>query len=124
MAEIALGGIQIAVRSTRRTARTCAHTETLSTVSMGVERVVCEMCGHLSVNFHKSLSGPVDRESFARPADEIDIDETVDDELAVSPTARYSFGGSDDEPVFFAHRPHMRIQRRPEREHRVLTLRG
>lgn len=93
MAELALGGIQIAVGSKRPAIGTCAHTDTLSTLSMGIERVVCETCGHLSVHFHNSLTGPIDRERFARPADEVEI-EGVDKKSAGSPRARFGFGGS------------------------------
>jgi hypothetical protein len=70
MAEIALGGINIAVGSRRsRQAAECLHTETISTTTAGLERIVCEACGHLSFRFPEFLSGPVDREMFVRPAD-------------------------------------------------------
>jgi hypothetical protein len=36
----------------------------------GVERSICETCGHISVRFTTELSGPVYRNRFARPADE------------------------------------------------------
>lgn len=29
----------------------CKHTHTISTITAGLERVVCENCGHVSVNF-------------------------------------------------------------------------
>lgn len=123
MAEIALGGIEIAIRSTRRDAKACTHTATLSTISSGVERAVCEECGHLSIRFHRSLTGPVDRDWFARPAD--DVEELEWTRVDVSPLARYAFGTPNtDKPEVFAHRPHLQVQRRFERENRVLSLRG
>jgi len=74
MAEIALGGIQVAVGAkwVRQTAKDCPHTETLITATAGVERIVCETCGHLSFSFPEVLSGPVHRRWFARPADRVE----------------------------------------------------
>jgi hypothetical protein len=74
MAEIALGGIQVAVgaKRVRQTAKVCQHTETLITATAGLERIVCETCGHLSFNFPDVLSGPVHRRWFARPADRVE----------------------------------------------------
>ena len=73
MAEIALGGIQVAVgaKRVRQAAKVCQHTETLTTATAGLERIVCETCGHLSFNFPEVLSGPVHRRWFARPADRV-----------------------------------------------------
>lgn len=68
MAEITVGGIQIAV-SAKRTDRECQHTQTMSTISAGIERIVCEDCGHLGFNYLAVTKGSVDRASFARPAD-------------------------------------------------------
>ena len=74
MAEIALGGIQVAVgaKRVRQAAKVCPHTETLITATAGLERIVCEACGHLSFNFPEVLSGPVHRRWFARPADRVE----------------------------------------------------
>ena len=74
MAEIALGGIQVAVgaKRVRQAAKVCPHTETLITATAGLERIVCETCGHLSFNFPEVLSGPVHRRWFARPADRVE----------------------------------------------------
>jgi len=87
MAEIALGGIQVAVgaKRVRQAAKVCPHTETLITATAGLERIVCETCGHLSFNFPDVLSGPVHRRWFARPADRVEearvVDEPDDDWL-------------------------------------------
>jgi hypothetical protein len=72
MAEIAMGGIHVAVSSKRQATKECPHTETLTTTTAGVERVVCEACGHLSFSFPEVLSGPVHRRWFARPADRVE----------------------------------------------------
>ncbi len=70
MAELALGGINIAVGTRRsRQVEECLHTETVSTTTAGLERIVCEACGHLGFRFPEVLSGPVDRDRFIRPAD-------------------------------------------------------
>ncbi len=49
--------------------RRCSHRVTVSVRSTGVERVVCEECGHVSVHFLSDLDGEVERTSFARPSD-------------------------------------------------------
>ena len=33
----------------------CAHEETVTTVTAGIMRVVCEQCGHVSVGHHHDL---------------------------------------------------------------------
>lgn len=122
MAEIALRGIQIAIRSTRASDQPCAHVTTLSTLSSGIERKVCETCGHLSVHFHTAIRGPIDRERFARPADEGQIASRDVDQLLAGLAAL----GDDEEDVtgdspVFAQQPRLRIRRR---ERRVLTHAG
>jgi hypothetical protein len=42
---------------------------TVSISSIGVERKVCEACGHVGVQFMTDLSSEVDRTRFARPGD-------------------------------------------------------
>jgi hypothetical protein len=70
MAELALGGISIALGTKRsRQVDECLHTETISTTTAGLERIVCEACGHLSFRYPEVMSGPVDRDQFIRPAD-------------------------------------------------------
>ncbi len=45
----------------------CAHASTISTTSAGVERTVCEDCGHMSFRYESvTSSGVVDRDKFAR----------------------------------------------------------
>lgn len=69
MAELALGGIELAVRPRARSGQ-CLHDTSLSVIAAGVERRICEGCGHLSIGFVSEVSGPVQRSRFARPADE------------------------------------------------------
>lgn len=71
MAEIALGGIQRTVAHRSRHGNECGHPITMSTITAGLERVVCEVCGHMSLRNLRSISGPIDRECFARPADAV-----------------------------------------------------
>jgi hypothetical protein len=49
----------------------CRHTVTVSACSTGVERVVCESCGHVSVHFlsDSDTYSEVDRSRFARPGE-------------------------------------------------------
>lgn len=77
MAEIALGGIQVTV-GTRPPSRDCFHPSTLSTTTAGLERIVCESCGHLSVRYLGGLEYPADRRQFARPADRFQRDQPTD----------------------------------------------
>ena len=68
MAELALGGIEVAINT--RSRRECAHETVLAVQAAGVERAICETCGNISVRFVYEASGPVTRDHFARPADE------------------------------------------------------
>lgn len=69
MAELALGGMELALRPRTRSGR-CAHDTTLSVTASGVRRSICEACGHISVRFVSEASGPAYRSRFSRPADE------------------------------------------------------
>ncbi|HEX6145347.1 MAG TPA: hypothetical protein VF083_01125 [Acidimicrobiia bacterium] len=44
----------------------CQHSVTVSVCSTGVERVVCESCGHVSVHFLTDMDSEFDRARFAR----------------------------------------------------------
>lgn len=44
----------------------CPHPVTVSVCSTGVERVVCEVCGHVSVHFLSDVGNELDRSRFAR----------------------------------------------------------
>lgn len=49
---------------------TCPHSNTVKVSTAGLERTVCEFCGHVSVAFTSDSTSVIDRDSFARPADE------------------------------------------------------
>jgi hypothetical protein len=38
-------------------------------VSNGLERVICEDCGHISIRYESMISGDVHRSMFSREAD-------------------------------------------------------
>ena len=59
-------------RHVRPKGNNCAHTKSISVRSAGVERMVCERCGHMSFNFLDESSGKADREQFARAIDDPD----------------------------------------------------
>jgi hypothetical protein len=50
---------------------TCAHADSITVNTVGVQRVICETCGHVSVNFIDDLGGEVSRTAFAREADQL-----------------------------------------------------
>ena len=50
----------------------CQHRKTVSFQSSGVERVVCELCGHVSVQFLSDLAGEVERTRFARQVERVE----------------------------------------------------
>ena len=47
----------------------CMHEETLTTITCGLQRIVCESCGHVGVRYIRPIAGPIDRRRFARQAD-------------------------------------------------------
>lgn len=47
----------------------CSHVSTITVVSGGLERVVCEDCGDVTIRYESMISGDVDRAKFARRAD-------------------------------------------------------
>lgn len=69
MAELALGGMELALRPRTRSGR-CVHDTILSVTASGVRRSICETCGHISVRFVSEASGPAYRSRFSRLADE------------------------------------------------------
>jgi hypothetical protein len=68
MAELALGGVELAIKQRTRPGE-CRHDTTLAVTAAGVERSICETCGHISVRFLSEVEGPIFRSRFARPAD-------------------------------------------------------
>lgn len=50
-----------------KVARTdCRHQTTVTVRNSGIERTVCETCGHVSFQPRESLSGSADRRMFER----------------------------------------------------------
>lgn len=47
----------------------CLHDETVTVASAGLQRVICEGCGHLSFRYSVELTGKVDRSRFGRDVD-------------------------------------------------------
>ena len=54
-------------RRRHRRQNNCSHRVTVAVRSGGIERQVCESCGHVGVHFLADLSGEVERSRFARP---------------------------------------------------------
>lgn len=47
----------------------CHHEVTVSVIYGGIERVICETCGDVTIRYESMISGDVDRSKFARDAD-------------------------------------------------------
>jgi hypothetical protein len=45
----------------------CSHENSISVISRGVERVVCEDCGDAILRYSSAVAGDVTRSQFARP---------------------------------------------------------
>jgi hypothetical protein len=53
----------------------CRHQVTITAVSVGMERDVCESCGHVAFRYmdaEHTSGAAVDREAFGRPGDVIE----------------------------------------------------
>ena len=44
----------------------CGHADTVTVRNAGIERTICEHCGHVSLVAQEGLSGAVSRTQFAR----------------------------------------------------------
>ena len=58
-------------KSMRARPERCAHVSRISVIVAGLERTVCDTCGHVSFASSGELTGAVERRRFARPADEL-----------------------------------------------------
>jgi hypothetical protein len=56
---------------TSRDRQECLHDEIVIVVSTGLERMICEGCGHLSFRCLAELSGKIDRSRFVREVDRL-----------------------------------------------------
>ena len=54
----------------RSRSKNCVHTDTVIVRSTGIERAMCETCGHLSIRFVSEPTEEFQRTVFARQADE------------------------------------------------------
>ena len=48
----------------------CTHQTTVSVISEGLERVICEDCGNVSFRYEYAVSDDIARENFARRAED------------------------------------------------------
>lgn len=49
----------------------CSHVHSVSVISEGVEREICEDCGNVTVRYESMIDGAIDRGAFARDADSL-----------------------------------------------------
>ena len=61
-----MGGIQVFAKRDRGTRVDCDHVKTITVKNAGIERAICEICGHVSINAGEGLSGSVTRSQFER----------------------------------------------------------
>jgi hypothetical protein len=48
----------------------CCHEHTISVISDGVEREICEDCGNVAIRYESMIGGSVERSAFSRKADQ------------------------------------------------------
>ena len=51
----------------------CRHEHSVSVISEGVEREICEGCGNVTIRYESMIEGSVARDAFSRIADEEQI---------------------------------------------------
>jgi len=61
-----MGGIRVFAKRGRVARAKCEHAATITINNAGIERTVCENCGHVSINAHEGLSGTASRSQFER----------------------------------------------------------
>lgn len=61
--------MKLGVGLATRKQETCGHVSTITISSGGLEREICERCGHVSFQFGHQIQGAIDRNAFARPVD-------------------------------------------------------
>ncbi len=64
------------------------HEEILTTITCGLQRIVCESCGHVGVRYIRPIAGPIDRRRFARQADLIHEANAIHEERRAEVRAR------------------------------------
>ena len=58
---------------TYRKIAVCSHQSTVTVITGGLERVICEDCGHVTIRYESMISGDLDRSMFSRDADSADV---------------------------------------------------
>lgn len=66
---IGTGGQQVPRTHPRQ--QDCSHDQTVNVISNGLERVICENCGHVTIRYESMITGDVKRSQFPRRADEL-----------------------------------------------------
>jgi len=56
-------------KKTRFARPDCEHTDTVTVSNSGIERTICENCGHVSFVAQEGLSGTASRAQFERDSD-------------------------------------------------------
>ena len=54
---------------TYREIAVCSHQSTVTVITGGLERVICEDCGDVTIRYESMISGDLDRSMFSRDAD-------------------------------------------------------
>ena len=57
-------------RNHRSNPENCSHSGAITVRSTGIERIVCETCGHVSFGFETAANEEFQRDVFARQADD------------------------------------------------------
>lgn len=63
------GGTEMFARRGKLARADCEHAETVTVRNAGIERTVCETCGHVSLKGLEGLSGTVSRSQFERASE-------------------------------------------------------
>lgn len=63
------GGSKMFSRKGRFAPADCDHPKVVTVRNAGIERTVCETCGHVGIRALEGLSGSVDRSRFERPVE-------------------------------------------------------
>ena len=56
---------------THPTTGDCSHPSTVSVITGGVERVICEDCGDVTLRYESMICGDVTRSQFSRRTDSL-----------------------------------------------------
>ena len=65
-------------RNHRSNPENCSHSGAITVRSTGIERIVCETCGHVSIRFETAANDEFQRDVFARQSRRDAIDNRAD----------------------------------------------